>query len=276
VLIGVALDASPLFGLRAAADGRFGHGILHAAGPIVIRFFCARREASAGEGIGPKSRLLGFLISPLTLEGRAGERAPSSGGDARVEAGSFRPAATTTGQATSSGETESSRASSTGQAGPAVHAASTWAGAVLISFSSSMSASPTCSWRPTRIGSVARSTTWLSGMAGPSRARTMRSKPGLRTTRRSGALTSPDRSFDDATRGGQRVFWAARRQPPDWGERRLRYPAVQGRSLPRQADFSDRRPLDCSTAIPDAVTGVIPPDFVSACWRPRPAEAAAC
>ena len=49
-----------------------------------------------------------------------------------------------------------------------------------------------------------------------------RSKPGLRTTRRSGALTSPDRSFDDATRDGQRGFWNGHKQAPDWGERRLR------------------------------------------------------
>ena len=108
---------------------------------------------------------------------------------------------------------ERSRASSTGRAEPAVHAASTWAGAALISFSSSTSASPTCSWRPTRMGSAARSTTSRSGMAGPSRARTMRSKPGLRTTRRSGALTSPHRSFADATRGGQRASWNGRRHP---------------------------------------------------------------
>jgi hypothetical protein len=42
-----------------------------------------------------------------------------------------------------------------------------------------------------------------------------------------GRVTSTVRSFGDATRDGRRVFWNGRRQPTDWGERRLLYP--QGR-----------------------------------------------
>ena len=109
----------------------------------------------------------------------------------------------TTGQATSSGVMAGSRVSSTGLAGHVVHAASIWAGVGLISFSCSTSKLPTSFSWPMKPRSPGPSATWVSGMAGRSRARTMGSRPGFRTMRPLGGPTSTQTSFGDGTRDGR-------------------------------------------------------------------------
>jgi len=111
------------------------------------------------------------------------------------------------------------------------HAAPTWAGADRVHLFDEHIAD--VFWRPTSMGSVTRLPTWLSGMAGPLRARTMPSEPGRRTTGLWGEPTSTVRSSGDAVPNPHDGCWNKRRQPARKGA-----PAIRVLSRSRKRDRS--------------------------------------